>query len=115
MDKSWNIIYYQAFGQDKSSVYSFINSLNPKLKAKVINILDLLMEKGPNLRLPHSRKLVGTDLWELRTLGNGNIRIFYVFINGNFILLHAFSKKKQKTDRREIRIAAARLREYKTQ
>jgi len=46
-------------------------------------------------------------------LGQDNIRILYVVTAGKtFLLLHGFNKKKQKTDKREIDTAVARLREY---
>lgn len=93
---------------------NFIDNLNAKAKSKVINALDLLTEFGIRLGLPHSKKLTGTNLWELRILGSDSIRIFYVaVVDKKFLLLHAFQKKKQKTDRREIKLAEERLVEYK--
>lgn len=113
MDEGWNIIYYQAPGQVTSPVYDFINSLDPKAKSKVVNTLNLLEQYGIKLGPPRAQKLVGTELWELRLLGQDNIRIFYVAVTGkSFLLLHGFNKKKQRTDRREIETALARLKEY---
>ena len=61
------------------------------------------------------KKITGTDLWELRILGSESIRIFYVAIIGkNFLLLHRFQKKKRKTDRKEIKTAEERLRDYRS-
>lgn len=114
MDEQWSIIYYQAPGQRNSPVYDFINNLTPNTKSKVINTINLLENYGIRLGLPHSKKLVGRDLWELRVLGQDNIRIFYVAIVGkNFLMLHGFQKKKQKTDQKEIKIAEERLKDHR--
>lgn len=112
MEQKWRIIYHKT-QQGASPVYAFINSLDAKVKSKIIDTIDLLEEFGIRLGLPHAKKLTGTPLWELRVIGSGNIRIFYVaIVNKTFLLLHGFQKKKQKTDRREIRIAVHRLGEY---
>lgn len=112
MDEKWKILYYKTF-QGSDPVYDFVNSLDVKAKSKIINAIDLLEEFGVRLGLPHVKKLIGTPLWELRIVSGNNIRIFYVAMAGkSFLFLHAFQKKKQKTDRREIKIAIERLREY---
>lgn len=115
MDEQWNIIYYQLPQSSNSPVYDFINNLDAKAKSKVINTLNLLEQYGTRLGQPHTKKLSGTDLWELRLLGQDNIRIFYVAVFGkSFLLLHGFKKKKQKTGKKEIEIAVTRLRDYKS-
>lgn len=112
MDQKWRIVYYKTL-QGTDPVFDFINGLDGKTKSKIINVIDLLEEFGVRLGLPHVKKLTGTSLWELRILGSDNIRIFYVAITGrSFLLLHAFKKKKEKTDIREIKIGIERLREY---
>lgn len=113
MDKHWSIVYYQAPRQSTSQVYDFINSLDAKAKSKVINTINLLEQYGTRFGSAHTKKLVGTDLWELRMLGQDNIRILYIAVTGKkFLFLHGFNKKKQKTDKREIHTALARLKEY---
>lgn len=114
MAQLWKIEYYKT-SSGKFPVFDFIQGLPPKSKSKIINALDLLEEFGIRLKPPHSKKLAGTDLWELRILGGDNLRVFYVaVVSRTFLLLHAFQKKKQKTDRKEIKIAEDRLRDYKT-
>ncbi|MDP3724165.1 MAG: type II toxin-antitoxin system RelE/ParE family toxin [bacterium] len=115
MDEGWNVVYYQASQSRTSPVYDFIESLDRKAQSKVSNSLDLLEKYGIQLGQPHVKKVTGTDLWELRILGSDSTRIFYVAVTGkNFLLLHGFRKKKQKTDQREIRTALERLREYRS-
>lgn len=114
MDQKWEIIYYET-SQGNSPVFEFIQNLDPKIKSKVIGVMNLLKELGTLVGSPHSKKIIGTPLRELRILGSDNIRIFYVaVVNRQFLLLHAFQKKKQKTDTREIRTAINRLDDYKS-
>lgn len=114
MNHRWNILYYQEAYQQTSPVYDFIESLNDRAQAKVSNTFDLLSMYGMKLGLPHVKKIRGTDLWELRILGNDNIRIFYIAVSGSaFLLLHGFVKKKQKTDKKEIDTAVNRLLKYR--
>ena len=110
--QKWKIIYYQSQSGDYP-VAEFIDGLDKKAKAKIINTFTLLEDFGIKLGSPRAEKLKGTDLWELRILGSDNIRIFYIAITGKtFLLLHGFYKKKQKTDRREIKTAEDRLLDF---
>jgi len=112
MSQNWQVIYYETL-QGNSPIYDFIEHSNTKNQAKIANTLDLLEQYGVNLGFPHIKKLTNSHLWELRILGTDNIRIFYVAKTGRiFLLLHAFAKKKQKTDKKEIKIAIERLKEY---
>jgi phage-related protein len=113
MEKSWNIVYYQSPDQDRSPVYDFINSFDAKTISKIYHTLNLLETYGTQLGSPHFKKLVGEKLWEIRLLGQNNIRIFYVAVQKHsFLLVHGFEKKKQKTDRKEIVLALSRVKEY---
>lgn len=113
-DEEWKIVYYESAGGD-IPVYNFIESLNARAKSKVSNTFDLLSEYGIKLGLPHVKKVVGTELWELRILGGDSIRIFYIAISGRvFLLLHGFIKKSQKVPNREMKAALTRLNEYKS-
>lgn len=112
MEQKWKIIYYKTINE-KSPVEEFILSLNVKAQNKIVDTLTLLREFGINLGLPHVKKLTGTHMWELRILGQDNLRIFYVTQIGKvFLLLHGFQKKKQKTDKKEIKTALKRLIEH---
>ena len=114
MNQKWKIIYYET-SQGNSPVFEFIQSLDPKIKSKVIGVMDLLKELGTLIGPPHSKKVTGTPLWELRILGGGNVRIFYIaVVNRRFLLLHVFLKKKQKTDIKEIKTAIGRLNDFKS-
>jgi phage-related protein len=80
--------------------------------ADYARLVELLIEYGPSLRLPHSRSL-GEGLFELRPRSRTGIgRAFYCFMVGKRVtVLHAFIKKTQQTPDRELRLARKRLKE----
>jgi phage-related protein len=80
--------------------------------ADYARIVDLLIEHGPSLRLPHSRAF-GGGLFELRPRGKSVIgRAFYCFLVGKrVVVLHAFVKKSQQTPDQEIKLARKRMKE----
>lgn len=80
--------------------------------ADYARIIELLMEHGPNLRLPHSRAF-GDGLFELRPRGHSGIgRAFYCFLVGHrVVVLHAFVKKSQQTPDKEVKLARKRMKE----
>lgn len=82
--------------------------------ADYARLLELLIEHGPSLRLPHSRAL-GDGLFELRPRGRSGIgRAFYCFLLGRrVVVLHAFIKKSQQTPDRELALARRRQKEVR--
>ena len=90
------------------SVEKFIKSLEESTIAKVLRTIELLEEYGPQLAMPHSKK-IENNLFELRIRGQQEIRIFYTFHKSSAILLHGFVKKSEKTPKKEIKTALQRL------
>ena len=90
-------------------VLAEIESWPTDLVSDYARIVELLMENGPNLGLPHSRAF-GDGLFELRPRGRAGIgRAFYCFLIGRRVMvLHAFVKKTQETPDREIKLARKR-------
>jgi phage-related protein len=80
--------------------------------ADYARLVELLMEHGPNLRLPHSRSM-GEGLFELRPRGRTGIgRAMYCFLVGRrVVVVHAFIKKTQQTPDRDLKIARKRVKE----
>jgi phage-related protein len=80
--------------------------------ADFARIVELLMEFGPNLHMPHSRAL-GGGLFELRPRGREGIgRAFYCFVSRRrVVILHAFVKKTQDIPELELKIARKRMKE----
>ena len=75
----------------------FLDSLTPKMKAKILRDLDLLEEKGNTLREPYSKHLED-GIFELRTKLSSDItRSLYFFYEGSRIVVtHGFAKKQEK-------------------
>ncbi len=108
------IIYYIT-STDKNPTKKFIESLSEKQQRKVAHILAHITEYGLIPAIPHMKKLAGTPLWEIRILGQDNIRIFYAtIISGSILLLHGFIKKSQITPAREIQTALNRLADWES-
>ena len=93
-------------------VLAEIESWPVDILADYARLVELLIEYGPSLRLPHSRSL-GEGLFELRPRSRADVgRAFYCFIVGKRVtVLHAFIKKTQQTPDRELRVARKRLKE----
>jgi phage-related protein len=93
-------------------VLAEVESWPVDMLADYARLVGLLIEYGPNLRLPHSRAL-GEGLFELRPRGRAGIgRAMYCFMVGQrIVVLHAFVKKSQQTPDRELKLARKRLKE----
>lgn len=93
-------------------VFAEIESWPDGILADYARILELLMEFGPMLRMPHSRAM-GGGIFEIRPRGREGIgRAFYCFVAGQrIIILHAFIKKTQATPEQELKIARKRMKE----
>ncbi len=94
-------------------VINFIDSLEPKMGAKVLSLIEILEEKGNQLRLPYSECLED-GIFELRCkFGSDITRTLYFFYEGaNIILTNGFVKKTQKTPTQEIKLAKLRRTDY---
>ena len=77
-------------------------------------MVELLMEFGPHLRMPHSWAM-GNGLFELRPRSAEGIgRVFYCFmVQKRIVVLHAFMKKTQETPERELKLARRRMKEVR--
>ena len=82
--------------------------------AEYAKLVELLMEHGPNLRMPHSRSL-GEGLFELRARGRDGIgRALYCFLIGRRIsVVHAFIKKTGQIPDQDLKIARRRVKVLK--
>ena len=89
-----------------------IESWSDGILADYARMVELLMEFGPNLRMPHSRAM-GGGLFELRPRGREGIgRAFYCFVvSQRVVILHAFAKKTQDTREQDLRIARKRIKD----
>lgn len=109
----FEVIFYEKENGD-CPVEKFINSLDVKMRAKMIGLLELLEEKGNQLREPYS-KAIDDGIFEIRCkVGNNISRILYFFYyEGKIILTNGFIKKTQKTPPEEIKLAKERRADFK--
>lgn len=94
-------------------VSDFLDSLDNKMAAKLIGLMDVLEEKGTELRLPYSKSM-GEGIFELRCKQGSNItRVLYFFYEGKIIIVtNGFVKKTQKTPPKEIKLAKERREDW---
>ncbi len=101
----FEIIFYDK-EDGRCPVQEFLDTLDPKMKAKTLWTIDLLEKNGPALREPFSG-FIDDGIFELRTKQGSNItRVFYFFIVGkNIVLTNGLIKKTNKTPKSAIKIA----------
>ena len=94
---------------NKTPVADFLDSLDDKMAAKLVGLMELLEERGNELRMPYSEHLED-GIFELRCkLGSNITRALYFFYVGEKIIFtNGFIKKTQKTPPMEIQIAKDR-------
>lgn len=94
-------------------VEDFLLSLDYKMRAKLLGILEILQEKGTFLREPYSKHLED-GIFEIRgKVGSDITRILYFFYHdGKIILTNGFHKKTQKTPPSELKLARKRRSDY---
>ena len=109
----FEVIFYEKENGD-CPVEEFIDSLDVKMRAKMVGLLELLEEKGNQLREPYS-KLIDDGIFEIRCkVGNNITRVIYFFYyEGKIILTNGFVKKSQKTPPEEIKLAKIRRADFK--
>lgn len=108
----FEIIFYEISDEDKP-VEDFLDSLEPKMWAKLVGILQILQEKGNSLREPYTKHL-DDGIFEVRAKVGSNISrtLFFFMVGKKIILTNGFIKKSQKTPPREIDIAKERRTDY---
>ena len=105
---AWRVLYHPTALQE-------LAEQPDDIVAHLTRIVALIAEHGPE-RLPGKlAKHIAGQLWEFRLSGRDGIaRAFYVTRSGQRVLvLRVFTKKTQKTPRREIKLALARAEEIK--
>ncbi|MCQ2081353.1 MAG: type II toxin-antitoxin system RelE/ParE family toxin [Lachnospiraceae bacterium] len=109
----FEVIFFEKENGD-CPVEEFIDSLDVKMRAKMVGLLELLEEKGNQLREPYS-KPIDDGIFEIRCkVGNNITRVLYFFYyEGKIILTNGFVKKTQKTPPEEIKLAKERRADFK--
>lgn len=82
---------------------SFVQSTEPRVKAKFIKILDILEEHGPNLKRPYA-DFLRAGIYELRVrFGTNRYRAFYYYVvDKRIVITHGIVKKTDEVPPSEI-------------
>ena len=107
------VIFYR-LDNDTCPVEDYLDSLSEKQVEKIFFVLDLI-EQLPVVPRKFFKKLKATDdIWEARIqYGNNIFRLLGFFDSNELVILnHAFTKKTQKTPRKEIKKAEQRKKDY---
>ncbi len=102
----WEIEYINA------KVAENILNFPDGILARYLRLTDLIVEFGPNLGLPHTKR-IEKGLFELRIKGKeGVARVFFCNKSGRkIVILHSYLKKTNKIPKKELKIAQRRLKE----
>ena len=105
--QSWKV-YFFTTSRGTSPVLDYINGQEKDDQANIRNYIRLLRDFGIGLRKPYAKLLKGyKPLWELRPMPHR--LIYFLHTDHRFFILHAFKKKKYKTDRKELKTAMRRM------
>ena len=110
--KKFEIIFYKK-SNGECPIEEFLMSLDSKMRAKVVGLLEILEEKGNLLREPYST-YVREDIFELRCqVGNNIIRVLYFFYyRKSIVLTNGFTKKTQRLPEKQIKLARKYKEDY---
>ncbi len=110
--EEWIIIFYTDEG-GATPVEDFLASLDLKTQARFEWSIERLRVLNVQAREPLVKHIEG-KLWELRRVSGKNLyRLFYFFFTGReIVFLHGFQKKTEKTPKKELQIAKARMADY---
>lgn len=111
MDK-FEVEFYTKDNGEKPAK-NFILGLDVKMRAKILGIINVLEEKGNQLREPYSKHL-DDGIFEIRgKVGTDITRVLYFFYyEKKIIITNGFIKKTQKTPKREIELAKSYRKDY---
>ena len=105
----WKLSFYNQRVEEETLSF-------PKgILANFLHVTEMMEELGPALGHPYTKPLK-QGLFEIRAKGQEGIgRSFFCTVSDQeIIILHSFIKKTQKTPKKELKIARARLKEVKS-
>ena len=107
------IVEFYETEDGEKPVEEFLDSLEPKMRAKMAAMMMLLAEKGNELRKPYTESLED-GIFELRAVQGSNITraLFFFYVGQRIIVTNGFIKKQQKAPRKEIELAKARRMDF---
>lgn len=110
----YKVIFYKT-SSEREIITDFIDSFSNKIVYKIKSDIRLLEEHGLSLLSTSKvKKMIGSsNLYELRIQSSIQIRLFFVYLAPNIILIiNGFIKKTNKTPYKEIETAIKRIKEF---
>lgn len=114
MIAKYKLVFYKT-SSGREIITDFIDSFSNKIVYKIKSDIRLLEEHGLLLLSTSKvKKIVGqSNLYELRIKSSVQIRLFFIYIVPNIILIiHGFIKKTNKTPDKEIQLSIKRKKEF---
>lgn len=108
----FEVVFYET-DTGEIPVEEFLLSLDMKMRAKLVGIMEILQEKGNLLREPYSKHLED-GIFEIRgKVGNDISRLLYFFYyEGKIVMTNGFIKKSRRTPRVELERAKKYRKDY---
>ena len=102
----WNTIFLK-------SVEKFIKEQGKPVRASILKHIELLNKHGIDLGMPYV-KFIESKIYEIRIKdSSNNYRLFYFsYTNKTFVVVHAITKKTQKTPRSDIELSIKRMNNF---
>ena len=110
--QEFEVVFYDK-PDGSEPVREFLSSVDTKMRARILRMIDILAKNGTALRMPYSEHL-GDGIFEIRIKSGSDIsRVLYFFVIGRKIVLtNGFIKKTTKTPKNEIETAKKYRSEY---
>lgn len=108
----FSVRFYRTISEE-CPVETYLDSLPGKQAQKVVWVLRLVEQLDP-VPTQYLKKLVDSEgLWEVRAQQGGDAFRLLGFSDGQeLVLVSGFTKKTEKTPKREIEVAEARRKDY---
>lgn len=110
--QEFEVVFYDK-SDGSEPVREFLSSVDTKMRARILRMIDILAKNGTALRMPYSEHLED-GIFEIRIKSGSDIsRVLYFFVIGRKIVLtNGFIKKTAKTPKNEIETAKKYRSEY---
>lgn len=97
----YEVVFYED-AKGRCPTDEFLDTLSPKIRAKLEKWIEKLEQEGPNLPRPYADVLKG-KIRELRLVFQSNYyRFLYFFFGKTIVMTHGFLKKTDKVPPGEI-------------
>ena len=95
------------------AVKDFMREQSGDIKQELNGIIWRLEMDG-SLEMPYGEKITGENLFAIRVIQTGNIRVFYVYGVADYVFgIHAYTKKTQTIPEKELNYARKVARDLK--